>query len=69
MKLDMKWATLAVILVLVYIQWSQSRREHACPLAGANKTLTQQAIKKACDSLGGVVQGKDCVCADGSPPV
>jgi hypothetical protein len=67
MKLDTKWATLALILVLVYIHWSQSRREHACPLA--NKSLTEAAIKKACDELGGVVQGSDCVCADGSAPV
>jgi hypothetical protein len=67
MKQPMKWAVLALILVLTYITWIQSTREHACPLA--DKSLTQQAIKKACDELGGVVQGDQCVCADGASPI
>lgn len=60
----MKWAVLALILVLTYITWRQTTREHACPAAAK---LTAQAIKDACDNLGGVVQGEQCVCPDGSP--
>jgi hypothetical protein len=63
MKQPIKWAVLALILVLTYITWTQSRREHACPAAAA---MTEQAIKEGCDALGGVVQGNQCVCADGS---
>lgn len=63
MKLNVKWATLAVILVLVYIHWSQSRREGLCAAAAA---MTEQAIKEGCDRLGGQVRDGQCVCPDGS---
>ena len=64
MKVNVKWATLAMILVLVYMRWSQSRREGLCPAAAA---MTEQAIKEGCDRLGGQVTDGKCVCADGSP--
>ena len=67
MKQPMKWAVLALILVLTYITWTQSTREHACPVSANMTEQSQAAFKETCDGLGGVVQGGQCVCPDGSP--
>jgi hypothetical protein len=67
MKQPMKWAVLALLLVLTYITWTQSRREHACPVSGSMTEQAQKAFKETCDKLNGVVRDGQCVCPDGSP--
>ncbi len=69
MKQPMKWAVLALILLLTYITWTQSTREHACPVSGNMTQQAQAAFKETCDKLNGVVQDNQCVCANGSATV